>query len=468
MNRRCTRSNFRIRQLGIRCKRFLTIESLETRLNLATVGFTPHQILATDEQLRIVTLSDLDSDGDLDFVTQSKSEVSLYLNLGGFQQFEQRTLLTIAGFTGFEWGETGFEVMNVVDMDQDGDLDIQGHYRQGGRTVWFSNQGNWGFADVGFVTLRNDSFYDIDNDGDLDGLVLWEHSYVNRGNYSWHETIGDEVGVGRRRIVDIEMRVPSYPVGSGDGWMAPILEPHDVDGDGDLDFLAFPTHQRAGTNYWYENLDGYAFGPAQQVGRHAFHSIAVVSDFDFDGDVDVLTESYAQFDSQLISIDLFRNASGTFTQEPITTSEMPKINKVFAEDVDLDGHIDLVVNTIHGVSWRAQVRSNDQMAFAVDELIGQGSLENVTDLDGDGDVDVLVSNATGLVWWESDAALPGDLDDDGRVSFSDFLVLMRNFGESEATPELGDLDEDGQIAFSDFLVIAANFGRSRIVAGAIE
>ena len=54
---------------------------------------------------------------------------------------------------------------------------------------------------------------------------------------------------------------------------------------------------------------------------------------------------------------------------------------------------------------------------------------------------------------------PGDIDGDGDVDFSDFLILSTNFGMSGTLSD-GDLDNDGQIAFSDFLVLSANFGES--------
>lgn len=55
--------------------------------------------------------------------------------------------------------------------------------------------------------------------------------------------------------------------------------------------------------------------------------------------------------------------------------------------------------------------------------------------------------------------LEGDLDNDGRVTFSDFLKLSGNFGKPDPNGDLGDIDGDGRVGFGDFLKLAGNFGK---------
>ena len=55
-----------------------------------------------------------------------------------------------------------------------------------------------------------------------------------------------------------------------------------------------------------------------------------------------------------------------------------------------------------------------------------------------------------------------DLDSDGDVDFSDFLLFAAAFGTSEGVPgysAAADLDGDGTVAFSDFLIFANAFGK---------
>ena len=61
-----------------------------------------------------------------------------------------------------------------------------------------------------------------------------------------------------------------------------------------------------------------------------------------------------------------------------------------------------------------------------------------------------------------DATTGGDIDGDGTVGFSDFLILSDNFGtQVSGTGHLqGDLDCSGDVAFADFLVLSNNFGNT--------
>jgi len=56
------------------------------------------------------------------------------------------------------------------------------------------------------------------------------------------------------------------------------------------------------------------------------------------------------------------------------------------------------------------------------------------------------------------AKLVGDVDGDGEVGFSDFLIVSSNYGDSPATREQGDLDGDCKVGFSDFLLVSNNYG----------
>ncbi len=55
--------------------------------------------------------------------------------------------------------------------------------------------------------------------------------------------------------------------------------------------------------------------------------------------------------------------------------------------------------------------------------------------------------------------LPGDLNGDDTIDFSDFLLLSRLFGQEVEAQEPADIDGSGTVDFSDFLLLSANFGR---------
>ena len=56
--------------------------------------------------------------------------------------------------------------------------------------------------------------------------------------------------------------------------------------------------------------------------------------------------------------------------------------------------------------------------------------------------------------------LLGDVDRDGIVGFSDFLVLSQSFGQQVPEGTGGDFDYDGVVQYSDFVILAASFGSS--------
>ena len=57
--------------------------------------------------------------------------------------------------------------------------------------------------------------------------------------------------------------------------------------------------------------------------------------------------------------------------------------------------------------------------------------------------------------------LPADLDGDGEVGFSDFLILSANFGRQVAARSEGDVNEDGVVDFTDFELLRDTFGQRR-------
>lgn len=75
----------------------------------------------------------------------------------------------------------------------------------------------------------------------------------------------------------------------------------------------------------------------------------------------------------------------------------------------------------------------------------------------DANLGVLVIATSEFTSTES-TPLAGDIDGDGLVGFSDFLVLSTNFGQSVDVGSNGDLDENGLVEFADFLLLAAAFG----------
>ncbi len=66
-----------------------------------------------------------------------------------------------------------------------------------------------------------------------------------------------------------------------------------------------------------------------------------------------------------------------------------------------------------------------------------------------------------------DGVIPGDLNSDGEVAFTDFLVFSANFGATDVGYAQGDINCDGEVAFTDFLVFSANFGQTSATTASV-
>lgn len=106
-------------------------------------------------------------------------------------------------------------------------------------------------------------------------------------------------------------------------------------------------------------------------------------------------------------------------------------------------------------------------AMIWDELRIGESWEDVISPIGDQDITIETPDPPATCVVPADG-LAGDLDGDGSVAFSDFLLLSNNFGGEGLSYGDGDIDCDGTIAFADFLVLSNNFGTSAAAAAVPE
>jgi len=214
----------------------------------------------------------------------------------------------------------------------------------------------------------------------------------------------------------------------------------DLDGDGDLD--AVGAARTLATVAWFENDGAGSFSDRQDIGT-GFSGVrtVVVADVDSDGDLDVI----AGGDSSSL-VAWFENVDGLATFGPaqtVTTTAL-FVQEIYASDVDGDGDVDVLSASAidNKFAWYANDGTGvfgPQQVLATDALDARSI--GTADLDGDGDEDVIATSQDDdtVAWFEN---LGGGL-------FGSKVVISATEDEPQ-TVASADLDRDGDV---DVLVV---------------
>lgn len=131
-------------------------------------------------------------------------------------------------------------------------------------------------------------------------------------------------------------------------------------------------------------------------------------------------------------------------------------------DLDGDGDLDWVLSNFGGGDWL--VYENDGAGnFSFDQdftAIFNPSCSVMYDTDNDGDLDLVLTDEIAdvvRIFRNRGCGNLGDLDGDGDVDISDLSVQLANFGCVSGCG-FADLDEDGDIDISDLALTLSNFG----------
>ena len=300
---------------------------------------------------------------------------------------------------------------------------------------------------------------DVDGDGDQDMLVA-NFTYnpgtvsvrLNNGTGTFGS--GSEVLVGNFRgsvlMADVDndgdldlLNGPNVRLNAGNGTFGNgsnlatssdgSLTTADVDGDGYLDLLL--CDNSTATTSIFRNSGTGQFGTALQVSGGG---ALAVGDLDGDGVPDLLTNDPASFTWQL----LVRRGTGSGTFSSTTTAVPMGVNSAAAtrlnlSDIDGDGDLDIVFSGSDGVYT---MRNSGALVFGAKVLLpgsaltnGYNNLVRLADIEGDGDLDV-ISVGNNTVW----------------VSRNDGTGLFANKVEAATEVSLqnlamADLDGDGDL-----------------------
>jgi len=378
------------------------------------LSFGSPNVVTTDLPLakRIIVV-DLDQDGDMDIVSSSSNTNTIDANVAWFEN-------TGSGFTKHDI-DTDFQsarTVGVGDLDDDGEIDVVGTNRIATPLTWWENN-TWVSNEVvtGSDTSQVLQVVDLDQDGYMDmltGIGVWPDTSPSK-SLVWVKN--SSVSPGTFTIDTLNQN-----------WQNIIrINPTDIDFDGDLDIVFADVGIADETAndgvIWLEN-DGLENFTEREIDTGTDAPMYVYSgDVDNDGDQDVLVTLWGHVDGTLHYAYIYEN-DGKDGDDPTKTWDTHGVDGNFyngrsAEfhDLDGDGFLDVVgagsddfgigngpdggyvtywINDgtpLDGGWARTDIADDFDYAYhAVTE-----------DMDDDGDLDIVASSQDlgDIQWWEN-------------------------------------------------------------------
>ena len=377
-----------------------------------------------------LALGDLDEDGDPDVVASNlcNGTVSVLLNNGDGTLAPQVTY-EANGYEGplppgAAWFGGGPASLALGDVEGDGHLDLAVGYQGSYYVSLLPGNGDGTFGDEATLFVDQRPVFvdlgDLNGDGGLDLAVLAPGS--NQDSLSVIFNFGDGV------FLDDETTELLY-------WVV-CAAIGDLDGDADLDLAVAGGGSRVSVllNHGDATFDQVAYG----VGFKPY-SVAM-GDVDADGDLDlaVANGGGGMGVDDTVSV-LLNNGDGTFAAQ-VTYDAGPSAQHVAIGDLDHDGDADLAVANLWGPTVSVLL-SNGDGTFAGQVQYATGNYPRsvvIGDLDGDTHPDLVTVNG----FPHGVTVLAGN----GDGTFGAAVVAYDLSGGPEPMrTSLGDLDGDGDL-----------------------
>ncbi len=332
-----------------------------------------------------VLWGDVDGDGDMDVLltgqtdAESDPQMLLYLNKGdGTFMKSTNTFIGVINSQAF-W----------FDINKDGQLDLiyTGQSKDGAITKVYI-QGGGVFQDSGLeLPGLGDGLIspvDFDLDGDLDLLVAGDTGV------GLQTVLIENLGSGAYKPTDIAF----------EGLTKAAAAWGDLNGDGRPDLLisGLNAQDEIVTNV-YTNNSNTVFTLLESNIPGIINGAVGWSDFDLDGDSDILISGYKNTTGTSIFTGLYTNTNGvfslfySFTNPPEKSTSEAK-SRVIASigDYDNDGDSDVLIST----GTEASILKNNRDSIKKEELnLGIAGSVVWADYDGDGDLDIIVTGSSG-------------------------------------------------------------------------
>ncbi|HRE11151.1 MAG TPA: VCBS repeat-containing protein, partial [Ignavibacteria bacterium] len=372
----------------------------------------------SSESASVPTIVDIDADGDLDFLTGSSTgEITYFQNIGNAQNFNFKFItsrfanILIVG--GADDPRHGASSIMFADIDGDNDRDLFWGDLFGLSIYYIKNTGT--AQNFQFTTIDTNSpppnyyfsggfnmpgIYDIDNDGRNDlfiGVLIGSKSIDNFVHFRNNGPINNPTftKITDNVILSADIGAYSYPAFG------------DIDNDGDKDLFI-----GCGNSVGFYRNTGTATAPAFALVTDSlplsisnFNYSVSIGDLNGDGKKDLVLGYYS-----LARLRYFRNTGTlsdplfTYTASQLDTMNLSQASAPCLADLDNDGDLDIITGNSGGKL--TYYRNNGSASVFNFQLIsnnyagvnvGNDAAPSLGDLDGDGDLDLLVGNRLGQI-----------------------------------------------------------------------
>ena len=427
--------------------------------------------------------ADFDNDGDLDLAAQNDDEpdhISYFQNSGGQLVFSAVLTAVGGGYV------TSSSVMTPTfsDIDNDGDLDFFTGNMTGTLTYYENTDLAGGIPQYEFITnswqdiyivggTRIDdrhgasaiTFIDLDGDGDLD--LSWGDYFQQSLYIIWNSGSAESP-----YMIEVTTEYPPEDPIISAGQNMPTFA--DLDGDGDEDLYVTVLsgaygNQLVNNFFYYKNTGSNSNPEYSYITNNYFSMLDIFSnsspelvDIDSDGDLDLfVANQYDLSETPWVGrIHFFRNMGSSSSpnyleeQTSLLNENMGQMLTPEFGDLDGDGDMDLLVGDFNGfIQYFENISTDDNLIFSFIENVGNidlsgNSVPTLGDLDGDGDLDMLIGQLNGSLIFYRNGGNTSAYDFQ-EESFDDIQV------QSNSAPELIAMDGDEDL---DLVLGSANEG----------